>query len=485
MNGRKSINAISDVSCVSSGQDFGLRSLHTYQKQADEFLQRSNDLGILGMVPGTGKTIVAIRRALEHDGPKLVICRRDDFLTWRIELGKEGVSSDSIICMEHSKDVQQVYVFDDYTWVLLTYDMFRNESVYEFVQAVAWSIVIADECHQIKRWKAARTKAVYRATRHIPRRISMTGSPITNEASDVFAHALFIDNGRRFGKSEWLFMNRYYLKSGKGWYQRRSTKQEITRKLDDLLFYVGDEVIPGLPTARRVIKGAAMSSRQAKAYEKVVTDWEIEIEEGDPTQVLEINHVTVQLQKLRQIASGFFYDEQKVSHRLPCTKLDLLFDMLSDNEYLGLKPKIVIWCSFTDEILRIAEQSLGHSIKYEILYGKMSTGERESARQMFRDDPSVRLFIGQVDAGVGMNELVVADTAVYFSNSYRVVSKDQSMRRIRRIGSERHDLVTYWELISEGTVDEKIIHSVSNAMSYASSILRALKNGKPLRSLVT
>jgi hypothetical protein len=89
-----------------------------------------------------------------------------------------------------------------------------------------------------------------------------------------------------------------------------------------------------------------------------------------------------------------------------------------------------------------------------------------------------------VDAGVGMNELVVADTAMYWSNSFKVVSRQQSERRNRRIGSEGHDIITYWDLLSEGTVDKRILRGVRSSMDVATGILQEIKAGKKLRTVL-
>jgi len=432
------------------------------------------------MAPGTGKTLVAIRAAI---GPILVICRRDDFLTWNTELKLEGVERHQMEFIQSGAHrLNQINAMSDFgvKWFFVTYDLVKNSVIYEWIKHSPFNTVIADESHMIKRWESKRTKAVIRATRHIKRRLALTGSPITNEVMDVFSQALFIDNGQTFGNSQWYFKQRYYLQSGPGWYPRKKAKDEIASKLPAISFHVHEDDVLTLPPIRRYRKSAPMHRTQRIHYEEILTEFETVLNGGS---IIEVDYIVTQVAKLRQVASGFLYDENHDTHEFPCPKLDVLFDLLENPYYLGIKPKIVIWCSFTAEIVRIARIAQNRGISTVQFMGSKRR-EKENARIRFRDDPTVRLFIGQVDSGVGMNELVVADSAVYYSNSHKVVSRQQSMRRTRRIGSERHKAITYVDLITEGSVDEKVLECIGNKMSIATFILDQLKNGHRIREIL-
>jgi len=405
----------------------------------------------------------------------LVVCRRDDFLTWETELALERQLAPFVI---DSSDVnlgdatEHIYG-EECKWVLVTYDLMKNPVIGKWVEGVLFGIVIADESHMIKRWSSARTKAVIRRTRHIPERLALTGSPITNQPRDVFSQCLFIDDGKTFGDNEWRFLERYYIRSGPGWYVKRTAKKDIAKRLNRIAFYVDEDDVLKLPPKRFIIKGVEMSSRQTKAYKQVLEDWEILVN----GEVFEIDQAIVQLAKMKQIASGFIYDQEHNAVWLNSTKVKLLFDLLTDDDYLGAREKVVVWCSFTAEIEKIAQMAASKGIKAVTFYGSKRR-QKERARKEFKHDRLTRLFIGQVDAGVGMNELVVARDAVYFSNSFKVVSRQQSMRRIRRIGSEQHKRITYWDLCSEDSVDRHILQAVNQKMDFASLVLSRLRESR-------
>ena len=470
-----------------------LRQLMPHQIKAYNLLVEHKGQFGLFLAPGTGKTLVVIRYVYNHHLKNvLLICRRDDFLTWQIELKKEHRSSKAITILDKSRKLKKIKDQPRTRWTMVTYDLLKNKAVSQWIHSLSWDLVATDESHMIKRWQSKRTKKVIRTTQHIPQRIAMSGSPITNDPGDVFSQCLFYDRGKTFGDNYWRFRNRYYVhnENSHGWYLRAGSKVLISKKLNQSSFYIDEDDAMVLPPKRFLIKSVPMTPIQKKYYQQALHEWEIQLESSDEDDVFEINQVVVQLSKLRQIASGFVYlpDENKPNKRkiewFKSSKLKLLKELLTDEEYLKNKPKIVIWCAFTAEIEAIAQLAKECGIKAVTFYGA-NKAKKNKARQDFKSKANIRLFIGQVDSGVGMNELVVADTAIYFSNSHKVVSRQQSMRRIRRRGSEIHRQITYWDLITEESVDLAILKNVQQSMSIAHSILTQLRKGVALKKILS
>lgn len=456
------------------------------------FIRHNGYKAILAFAPGVGKTIPAIRTATKLGQPTLVVCRRDDYLTWKLEIIAEGYSETAIHFISHGPrtdpETQKVkYPLPDppipdkppYFYVV-TYDLLKNRQIFEWVRSQEWRLLICDELHYLKRWKSQRTKKVFRATRHVRRRLGLTGTFIGNDPEDIFAQSLCVDLGRTFGKKEWWFKKKYYLKEGFGWYLRKNAKDLIAERLKKLVMFAHEDDVLDLPPVIDLVKSCPMSAQQIKLTEDVLENWEIELEDGT---YLDINYVIVQLQKLRQIAGGFYYDENKTPTYLRCPKIDLLEKLIRED--LEKKKKIIIWGAYTAELLRICENLRLNGENYVSYFGRMSLRQREEARLSFRDDSQTRFFVGQVDRGVGMNELVIADTAIWYSNSLKVISKQQSRGRHRRRGSERHRRIYNYDLVTEGSVDEKLIRKISSSMSLAHYILDKLRQGVSPRRLLS
>jgi len=460
------------------------KTLKKYQRRALHFINRHKGCAGVFMDCGTGKTLVAIRYAMKFL-PALIVCRRDDFLTWETELEEEEFDMDRVrFIQKGNHDICTLFneLFDnEVDWVFMPYDLVKNKSIKSFVDGTKWGVCIADESHMIKRWKSTRTKRLIAATKHVPRNLALTGTPLTNDLLDIFSQGLFINGGKTFGKKEWNFRNRYFIKPPNfpGWVPKRGAKDEIKRRLKELAFYIDIDDVLKLPNQRTIVKGVPMTGVQRKYHDQILKEWELTID----GKTCDIDHVIVQLSKLRQIAGGFLYRPDHSPMYIRNKKIDLLKDMVTSTQYFGENTKIVIWCSHTAEILKIAEVVESINDKCVTFYGSKSK-EKNLARQEFKKNPKIRFFIGQVDAGVGINELVVSNVGIYYSNSFKVLSKTQSKKRIRRMGSGRHKHITYCELVTEKSIDLHILKCLKSNIDIASYILTKIKQRNKLGDIL-
>lgn len=433
------------------------------------------------MGTGTGKTLTAIRAIagpVNITTPAIIFCRRDDVLTWELELEQEGVTPFEIYARDDPPDD---WLRAKPSWVIVTYDRAKRSDWMFWIQQVGFRWAIADEAQYLRGYKSQRTKAILKCIQRIPNRLALTATPIGNDLLDVFSIAKFIDNGQTLGDSWWSFRNKYYIQSGPGWYKMKGAKERLGNELKKIAFSVDPDDVLKLPPRDYVVKGVPMSGEQRRYTEKLVKNWEYEIQEGNNRRVVELSFVIAMIAKLKQVATGFIYDDNKQAHHLRSHKYKCLIDLLKDGA-LADKSKVVVWGSFRAELDRIAETLKKSNIQLVKFYGADKNNE---ARTKFEQDPAVRVFLGQADMGVGMNQLVVADSAVYFSNSVKSISRTQSEGRIRRRGSERHKRITYFDLLTEKSIEVKIHKDVKSHRATAAWIVAQLKDGVPLRRLLT
>lgn len=438
------------------------KRLRPHQRRALRFARERGDRVGLFMAPGTGKTVTAIRWA--GPGPVLVVCRRDDYLTWRKELYEEDLPRpfefhDGKTRMKHHPH-----------WCLVTYGLMRNPDVAKQIKSVPWRTVIADESHEMRGHKSQQTKATIRATRHVPRRMALTGTFMGNSLDDVFPQALFIDDGDTFGSSWWKFMKSYHTQMPYGgWVPKPGARDRIVNRLRRIAYVVDEDDVLRLPPRRRLVRGAPMSGTQRKHFESVLERWQADLRSGD---VIEIDVAAARTSVLQQIASGFLYLNQedpnpRKTKWLGCPKFQLMLRHLDQRIKDG--KQTVVWAAFSAEVQRIAH----HLRKDCVVLSSNSAKDRERAREDFSAGAPV--FVAQADRGVGMNELVVSDTAFYLSNSPRVISRNQSERRTRRIGSEHHTHCTYVDYVTEGTLDRMHLEALrekKDAVQYITNRLR-------------
>ena len=367
------------------------------------------------------------------------------------------------------------------TWTIVTYDLLRNDRVFGWLQHQSWRSLIADESQQVRRIKATRTRRLINLSKSIPERMVMTGTPIGNHYEDIFSQMLIADGGASLGENYYKFLHRFFWPEPSGWKWHIFTrgKRAIIKAISNTALFIESKDAMPLPRRRWLTRSTPLYKKQRKLYQQVMMDWELTL--GEKT--INLDYVITQMQKCQQLASGFAYNEKHEAVWIPSSKLDLLCKMLKDPDdlFYGRK-KIVIWCAFTAEIEAIAsriryESELGSSVVY---HGQMSPKQKIAARQAFCYNPDVQFFIAQVESGVGMNELVVADTAFYISNSRKWLARQQSERRTWRRGSERHEYILYVDLISEGTLDGYIRRQLHKHRDAAASLLRDLRTGNCL-----
>ena len=101
--------------------------------------------------------------------------------------------------------------------------------------------------------------------------------------------------------------------------------------------------------------------------------------------------------------------------------------------------------------------------------GETPQEERQQIVKNFQEDETTRFFIGQPRTGGFGLTLHAASTVIYYSNSYDLEIRLQSEDRAHRIGQKNN--VTYIDLVSPGTIDEKIINALRDKIDIAGQVL--------------
>jgi SNF2 family DNA or RNA helicase len=103
-------------------------------------------------------------------------------------------------------------------------------------------------------------------------------------------------------------------------------------------------------------------------------------------------------------------------------------------------------------------------------YGETDEEERRRVLDRFQDPESeMRFFVGNPSTGGYGLTLTAASVVVYYSNSFDLEKRLQSEDRAHRIGQTRN--VTYIDLITPKTVDEKIVKALRGKIDIATQVL--------------
>ena len=99
-----------------------------------------------------------------------------------------------------------------------------------------------------------------------------------------------------------------------------------------------------------------------------------------------------------------------------------------------------------------------------------STIDRKAEVKRFQDDKSVPVFLISLKAGgVGLN-LTAADYVIHMDPWWNPAVEDQASDRAHRIGQQRP--VTIYRLVTENTIEEKIVALHHHKRDLADSLLQ-------------
>jgi len=177
--------------------------------------------------------------------------------------------------------------------------------------------------------------------------------------------------------------------------------------------------------------------------------------------------VLTQLLRMQQVCSGFVRLDDGRIEEFSGNKLNELMEAMEE-----IDGKVIIWANFTHDILTI-EKALAKEYGPESVrtyYGATGVEDRQQMVRDFQDmNHPLRFFIGQPRTGGYGLTLTAATTIVYYSNGYDLEVRLQSEDRAHRIGQKNN--VTYIDIVTENTVDEKILRALRSKINIATEVL--------------
>jgi SNF2 family DNA or RNA helicase len=228
------------------------------------------------------------------------------------------------------------------------------------------------------------------------------------------------------------------------------------------------EVANELPPKTEIIRSVPLYAKQAALYESIRLTMEKKVRDAIAEKGLSRSHITIldALLKLRQTCCDPrtlpLKEAQKVKES---AKLDLLMEILP--EQLEEGRRILIFSQFTRMIALIEDELDARKIAYSKLTGQ--TRKRDEAIELFKRGEVSVFLISLKAGGVGLN-LTEADTVIIYDPWWNPAAESQAADRAHRIGQDKPVFV--YKLITENTVEEKIIAMQERKRALAESIYK-------------
>ena len=437
---------------------------------------------------GTGKTKVTLdtvaylfeKSAIEF---VLVVAPKGVISNWRGEIeahlppriGREVVLWNPSLSKQRREELNDLHTkSNDLKFLLMNVEAFSTKKGVDVAEVFVnrfKTFMVVDESTTIKNRKAKRTKSLCAVGRGAVYRRILTGSPVTRSPLDLFSQMAFLDPAILGFNSFYAFQGRYSV------VQRRTMGahsfnqvvgfrrlDELTEKLSQHSCRVKKEDCLDLPDKVYTKRTVALTPEQQKAYQQMK---KLALARLDSGELATTKNVLTQIMRLQQICCGNLTDDEGEIHALPSNRIKELMDLCEE-----VQGKAIIWATWTMDIRSIATALRDcHGVQaVSTLHGETPDSERPRIVKDFQDRQSeLRFLVGHPKTGGHGLTLTAANTVIYYSNSYDLELRVQSEDRAHRI--TQNNKVTYIDLISPKTIDEKIVKSLRDKINVADQIL--------------
>ncbi|WP_444875875.1 DEAD/DEAH box helicase [Streptomyces alfalfae] len=446
-------------------------TLRDYQLRGLAWLDRMTSLGLGGCLAddmGLGKTVTLIALHLHraHPAPTLVVCPASLLGNWQREI--ERFAPGVPVRRFHG----QGRTLADLTggFVLTTYATMRTSAA--DLAARPWGLVVADEAQHVKNPHAATAKAL--RTIPSPARVALTGTPVENNLSELWAlldwttpgllgplkafrarHARLVEGGENAENDEAMVrlarLVRPFL---------------LRRKKSD------PGIAPELPPKTETDHPVTLTREQASLYEAVVRETlaRIEASKGIARRGL-VMKLLMALKQICNHPAQYLKDGalSTRSGRPRSGKLELLDELLdtilTESESAGA---VLIFTQYV-EMARLLEAHLStRGVGTQLLHGGTPVARREEMVDRFQSGEVPVFLLSLKAAGTGLN-LTRAGHVIHYDRWWNPAVEEQATDRAYRIGQTRP--VQVHRLITEGTVEDRIAELLAAKQALADAVL--------------
>jgi len=398
----------------------------------------------------------------------------------------------------------------DIRFMIINYESLRNNEYMKWIKKIGFDIVALDEAQKIKTGvtdkvlglKPSQNAMAAYELKHIPYRFIATATPIQGKPTEIWSLFHFIDDQilgswehfrerytkyhPRFGVTGAQNEGELYHKIAPYFIRRTKEMPEIQQqlpkvkhdhiflemtegqiKIQDYLLYKIDELkeeSKKIGYDGKVINGQLLNQEQAKEYyDGMIQGYTtFLLANCDTPELFMRSDSQMALKALQE--SGI---TEKEINKSP--KIDFIVDFWKQIQYDEPNSKIVIFSQF-ERMIQILHQHLPNSVVY---HGQLSDREKERAVQLFREDPSCRIFLSTDAGSTGLN-LQVANYLIHVDSPWDPTLLEQRNGRIDRTGNEFSNITIMYLVMNDG-YDEHLIELLQRKAEMAQSILEGGK----------
>ena len=342
----------------------------------------------------------------------------------------------------------------------------RNPERYQQVQ---WHRVVADEAQNIKNPGTKQSRAV----RSLPagHRIALTGTPVENRLSDLYALMDFANPG--ILGSPAAFQNRLAIPVER--YGDETARERLQRVVQPFVLrrLKSDEGMGlNLPEKRDEVELIPLTSEQAALYQAFTESMEEKLRNREESRKGMILGALVKIKQICNHPAHFAGDGSALLRlgRHRSNKVKRMFEIIDAARAEGRK--VLVFTQFPSfGRMLIPEMSARYGTEIPMLHGGLSRSARAEMVAEFQNPEGPPIMLLSVRAGGTGITLTEASVVIHIDRWWNPAVEDQATDRAYRIGQDKP--VSVYKLVTKGTLDERIHDIIAGKRGLAGAVVGA------------
>jgi superfamily II DNA or RNA helicase len=428
-------------------------TLRPYQQTGFDWLEALARAGLGGLLAddmGLGKTvqtlahIVSQKTAGALDGPVLIVAPTSVLPNWQAEIARFAPTL-TVLLLHGSSRHDRHDTIRAHDIVLTSYPLLVRDK--DVLTREAFGLVVFDEAHVLKNPRTAGHAAARKltATRHI----ALSGTPVENQLTDVWALFEFIVPGLLGNQRDFVRMYRTPIEK----HGDSEARTRLARKLKPfMLRRTKDAVAIDLPAKSVLPVMVAPGAAQMALHESQ----RILMQQRVRDEIARVGLMRAQiimltaLTRLRQVCCDPRLLPGQGTKPPPSAKLERLLELL--DELIAEGRRIILFSQFTSMLDLIKPELDRRHHGWVELTGK--SRDRKTPVARFQQGEVPLILVSLKAGGTGLN-LTTADTVILYDPWWNPAVEAQAIDRAHRIGQSKPVFV--YRMIATGTIEEKIL----------------------------
>lgn len=426
-----------------------LRLLRDFQDEAVDAILKKPCLALL-LDMGFGKTTVFLHAALELPKPILLLGPiRVIETVWEKEASEWAATDELRFSLVRGTPKERKAALEKEADIYTT----NRELLEEVLEnGPDFQTLMIDESTLYKNPSTKGFKTLRKHLKVFKRRYIATGTPRPNSLMDLWAQYFILDRGERLDTSFSRFKGTFfYTKDWQGYkFEPHDwAEEEILQSVADITFRVEPDALKTLPPFENVIK----LDLPEKAREIYTLMEEEAFAELKSAKTITAATAASKLMKLRQLASGFVYDDDERAVQIHNVKVEVTREIVD-----GTGSPVIVVYQFKHELAALLKEF--KEGKEAFVFGRTpvkgnKTDLAKKHETLWNEGKIPVLLLHPQSGGHGLNLQFGGHTMIVFTGTPSYEQMSQVKKRIDRPGQKHPSVYHYLTMVD--TVDEWVL----------------------------